>query len=152
MTHQSDRPRPIRKLRPEQRHLIRPVGCDSEPPEGLLRGIEQFNRGEYWECHETLEDLWKDEPGDIRYLYQGILLVAVGLLHLQRGNRHGAVAKLTSGIELLAPFVPRCMGMDTGGLVVAAGELLSVVQARSTMPGSEVEPIVTSPLYLKLGG
>ena len=33
-------------------------GWDEPPPPALLHGIEQFNAGEYWECHETLEGLW----------------------------------------------------------------------------------------------
>lgn len=112
----SNRSRPIPKLRPEERHRIRPSGCDGEPSPELLLGIRQFNEGEYWECHETLEEIWAREPGDIRYLYQGILLVGVGLLHLRRGNHHGAVAKLTSGLELLAVFEPLCLGIDVGSL------------------------------------
>ncbi len=96
----------------EDRHTIRRDGCGRPPPEGLLRGIEQFNLGEYWECHETLEDIWKEEPEDVRYLYQGILLVAVGLLHLQCHNHHGAFAKLESGLDLLARFEPSCMGVE----------------------------------------
>jgi predicted metal-dependent hydrolase len=34
-----------------------------------LRGIEQFNRREYFECHETLELIWNAEPCPIRTLY-----------------------------------------------------------------------------------
>ncbi len=116
MTDASSHPRAIRKVPREDRHSIRRDGCDRTPPDGLLRGIEQFNLGEYWECHETLEDIWKEEPDDVRYLYQGILLVAVGLLHLERRNHHGAVAKLESGLDLLARFEPSCMGVDIARL------------------------------------
>ena len=35
--------------------------CRSAEPLPELRGaIEQFNRGEFWECHETLEDVWRE--------------------------------------------------------------------------------------------
>ncbi|MDP9381832.1 MAG: DUF309 domain-containing protein [Chloroflexota bacterium] len=112
----SDRSRPIPKLRPEERHTIRPIGCDREPPPELLLGIHQFNAGEYWECHETLEEIWAREPGGVRYLYQGILLVGVGMLHLQRGNHHGALTKLASGLELLTAFEPSCLGIDVSRL------------------------------------
>ena len=30
----------------------------------LLEGIGQFNRGEYYECHETLEEIWMHEQGE----------------------------------------------------------------------------------------
>ena len=112
----ADRARPISKLRGEQRGGIRRDACAEPPPAELLLAIRQFNAGEYWEVHETLEEIWIREPRDIRYLYQGILLVAVGLLHLERRNRHGAVTKLTSGLALLTPFAPSCMTVDVAGL------------------------------------
>lgn len=124
-----DRPRARTRVRPEDRHRIRTDGCDRELPVGLLRGIGQFNAGEYWECHETLEEIWIEEPSDIRYLYQGILLVGVGLLHLRRRNHHGAVVKLASGLELLRPFEPRCMRVEVSKLRGDASKILDRLKA-----------------------
>src|SRR5262249_20822635 len=50
---------------------------DSAPPAELVRAVEQFNRGEFFECHETLEALWMAEAEPLRRLYQGILQVGV---------------------------------------------------------------------------
>lgn len=97
--------------------------CKEAPPPELLTAIAQFNAGDYWHCHETLEALWRGEPDPIRSLYQGILLVGVGYYHLQRGNRRGALAKLQQGLECLEPFRPTCIGVDVEGLVRAAGGL-----------------------------
>ncbi len=58
-------------------------GCDEPPPPLLLKGLEQFNAGEYWECHETLETLWRDEPRPVRDLYQGVLQIGVAFHHLR---------------------------------------------------------------------
>jgi hypothetical protein len=96
------------------------VRCGDPPPPELLRGIEQFNRREFFECHETLEEIWIEEDDPIRYLYQGILKIGVGFHHALRGNQHGAVIVMRGGIELLAPFRPRCMGVDVESLVQAA--------------------------------
>ena len=133
MTADHPRHRPIPKLPRAERHRIRPDGCNGPLPEGVLRGIEQVNRGEYWECHETLEDAWRAEPGDVRYLYQGILLVAVGLLHGERGNRHGALAKLESGIELLTPFDLACRGVDVAGLRADASLILAALRSANRL-------------------
>jgi uncharacterized protein len=86
--------------------------CSELPPELLLEGIEQFNRGEFFEQHETLEELWMGEPDDVRYLYQGILQVGVGFHHLDRGNYRGAVSKLRTGAERLRWFAPVCQGVE----------------------------------------
>lgn len=98
--------------------------CSAPAPELLLRGIEQFNRGEFFEQHETLEDLWRSEPDDVRYLYQGILQVGVGFYHLGRGNFHGAVSKLETGLEKLRWFEPQCRLVDVASLVADASECL----------------------------
>src|SRR4051812_18903953 len=85
------------------------------PPAALRAGIEQFNRGEYFECHETLKALWLAEPTPLRRLYQGILQVGVALHHLRAGNYRGASGLLARGIGYLEPFAPRCLGVDVAG-------------------------------------
>ena len=94
--------------------------CHEPPPAQLLEGIAQFNRGEYFEQHETLELLWRAESRDVRRLYQGILQIGVACLHLQRLNHHGAVYMLTRGSGYLAPFAPACQRVDVDGLLRAA--------------------------------
>jgi len=46
-------------------------GCREKPTLKLIEGIEQFNRGEYYECHETLEEIWRETQGEIRDLLPG---------------------------------------------------------------------------------
>lgn len=94
--------------------------CGDSPPPLLLKGIHEFNAREFFDCHETLEELWRAEEGLIRYLYQGILHVGVGYYHWQRGNHHGALTKLGTGIQLLEFYLPRCQGVELGPLVQTA--------------------------------
>ena len=102
--------------------------CDEAPPARLIQGIEQFNRGEYFEQHETLELLWRDEPRDVRRLYQGILQIGVAFHHLRRLNHHGTVYMLTRGSGYLKPFAPRCQGVDVESLLAAAATALQAVE------------------------
>src|SRR6188474_3861979 len=102
--------------------------CDEPPPAQLLEGIDQFNRGEYFEQHETLERLWRAEAGDIRYLYQGILQIGVAFHHLRKLNHHGTVYMLTRGSGYLAPFAPHCQGVDVRRLLSDAAIALSEVE------------------------
>jgi predicted metal-dependent hydrolase len=97
--------------------------CGELPSAGLLHGIEQFNRREYFACHETLEAIWNAEPGAIRVLYKGILQVGVGCYHLLRENHRGALIKLQSGADYLEPFAPRCLGVEVGRLIADARRL-----------------------------
>jgi uncharacterized protein len=86
-------------------------------PDLVRRGIEEFNRGEFFECHEYLEDAWMEEPGRVRFLYQGILQVGVGFYHQQNGNWRGATGVLRGGIERLREFEPETLGLDVAKLV-----------------------------------
>ena len=101
--------------------MTEPVrACADPPPAELVHGLEQFNRGEFFACHETLEALWMTEAEPIRRLYQGILQVGVAFHHLRRANYRGAMNLLTSGSGYLAPFAPRCLGVDVAALLVDA--------------------------------
>lgn len=102
--------------------------CHEPPPRQLLEGVEQFNRGEYFEQHETLELLWRAETRSVRRLYQGILQIGVAFYHLQRRNYHGVVHMLTRGTAYLQPFTPACQGIDVASLIELAVSTLRVVE------------------------
>ena len=102
--------------------------CDEPPPPNLIEGIAQFNRGEYFEQHETLELLWRAERRDVRRLYQGILQIGVAFHHLRRCNHHGTVYMLTRGPGYLAPFAPCCQGVNVERLLEDAAAALVEVE------------------------
>ena len=88
-----------------------------EVPELVLKGIEEFNKGEFYECHEYLEEAWIQEPRRVRFLYQGILQVGVGFYHQQNGNWRGATGLLRNGTIRLKEFEPVTLGIDVAQLV-----------------------------------
>ena len=95
----------------------------------MIHAFEQFNRGEYWHQHETLETVWRAEKDEsIRNFYKGILQVGVGFHHLTRRNYRGAVKVLTRGIAYLEPYAPHCMDVDVARLIAEASRVLE--QAR----------------------
>lgn len=106
-------------LEPEAARLAS-AGCDEAPPPALCHGIEQFNAGEYWACHETLEALWVAERRPIRALYQGILQVGVAFYHLQRRNYAGAVKLFRRGLPRLRGLPAVCQGVSVAELAAAA--------------------------------
>jgi predicted metal-dependent hydrolase len=84
------------------------AGLDTQ----VIEGLELYNAGEYFECHEVLENAWRAEKGPIRELYRGILQVAVGYYHIQRGNYVGALKMFKRCRRWLAPFPDGCQGIN----------------------------------------
>lgn len=103
--------------------------CSEQPSPDLLEGIRLFNDGEFFECHEVLEDIWRAERDPIRYLYQGILQIGVGFHHLRNGNYRGATSLLSSGIAKVHRFQPTCLTIDTERLAVESQRCLDDVEA-----------------------
>ena len=86
-------------------------------PDLVLKGIEEFNKGEFYECHEYLEEAWMQEPRRVRFLYQGILQVGVGFYHQRNGNWRGATGLIRNGMVRLKEFEPVTLGIDVARLV-----------------------------------
>lgn len=82
----------------------------------LERGIELFNRGEYFQCHEELEFGWTRERGPRRLFLQSLIHMAVGFYHHQRGNPVGATRQLHKGLRKLSGYLPVCESVDTARL------------------------------------
>ena len=94
--------------------------CNESPPGQLLQGIREFNRGDWLESHETVEELWIGEEVEVRALYQGIIQIAVALHHWRNGNFGGAVSLLKGGVGYLRRVADRCQWIDVAGLVLDA--------------------------------
>lgn len=67
----------------------------------LRRGAAELEQGLYFECHETLEDLWSGLRGPLRSPVQGLIQLAVAQHHLARGNLAGARSLLERALPRL---------------------------------------------------
>ncbi len=69
-----------------------------------LKGIEHFNKREYYDAHETWEDLWHEEHGEANHFVQGLIQFATALHHFEAHNLKGAKLLYDAGVELLKPY------------------------------------------------
>ena len=90
--------------------------------------IAQFNSGDYYACHDTLEAIWNDAWQSDRAFYQGILQIAVGLYHLQNQNWHGATILLGEGTSRLPAYLPEYQSIDVENLLEDSLQILRTVQ------------------------
>lgn len=96
-----------------------------EQHELFHRGVALFNGVRYWHAHEAWETLWRAAPDEERDFYQGLIMVAAGLLHLQRRNVRGARNKLSEGVARLRPSMPTHRGIFVDEVVVRAERILA---------------------------
>lgn len=76
------------------------------------KGVREFNEGYYFECHDTLEDLWSGLRGAGRDFFQGLIQVAVGYYHLGNANRAGAASMFERALARFEKYPGRYFGFD----------------------------------------
>lgn len=94
-------------------------------PEAYRRYLEQFHQTrDFFECHELLEEHWKEHPDDsLGDVWIGLIQLAVGLYHHRRGNVRGALKMLRSAHLRLS-------GGDLAVLGIDGDKLLALVEER----------------------
>jgi predicted metal-dependent hydrolase len=102
-----------RPPRPEEQPRAR---CGDLPSAELLLAVEQFNQREYFECHETLEEVWHGTRGPARDFFQGLIQISVGFYHLRNGNLRGGESQLNKGLARLSGYGERYFGLELADL------------------------------------
>ena len=97
------------------------------PPEFWL-GVDQFNQGEFYACHDTLEAIWLEAAEPEKRFYQGILQIAVALYHFENHNWRGTVTLLGEGLQRLQTYRPDYEGIAVEPLAIATRALLIGLQ------------------------
>ncbi|KAJ7531134.1 hypothetical protein O6H91_14G033300 [Diphasiastrum complanatum] len=67
-------------------------------------GVELFNAGEYYRCHDVFESLWNNAVEPQRCIIHGLLQCSVALYHLLNQNHRGAMVELGEGLCKLQRF------------------------------------------------
>ncbi len=100
----------------------------------LHEGIELFNSGQFFECHEVLEEVWNELQGDERRWMQGIIQVAVALHHHGTGNRAGAKSLLARAAAKLADAPADMLGISVPPLRSSVDAWRSALEKQEPAP------------------
>ncbi len=100
----------------------------------LAKAVQEFNSWRFYDCHETLEDVWREVGGkssraELADFYQGVIKVAAGFHHVLRDNHKGAVQLLADSLRLLAPYRPGTLGVDVESLMEEVRRCLGQIEA-----------------------
>jgi uncharacterized protein len=102
--------------------------------ESLERGIRLFNRGDFFEAHEVLEDVWRAAPPEQKRFLQGVVQLAVAFHHYSTGNRIGMKSVMERGVGNICRHRGDCCGIDLASL------LRDLEQWRKVMPEATAVP------------
>lgn len=86
--------------------------CSEKLSPLAVKGLEEFNRREYFEAHETLEAAWNQDDSVGRELYRAILQVAVAYLQIERENYQGAMKMFLRLRQWIDPLPDTCRGVN----------------------------------------
>ncbi|MHA3018872.1 DUF309 domain-containing protein [Mycobacterium sp. BMJ-28] len=114
------------------------------PPEKTLGYAQDLlDRGLAFHAHEVLEAAWKDGPVRERGLWQALAQLAVGITHVQRGNRAGAIKVLRRAGAGLAGEATAAHDVDTAGLSAYAQALIKDLDAAVDIAPRDLRPRLT---------
>ncbi len=114
---------------------------------------------DFFECHEVLEDHWKNTGMEKGSVWVGLIQIAVSFYHYRRGNKRGAIKMLEKALDivnkkraelhslginheqLLSMLIRSCQDMQSGApyrpinLPIQDSELLTVCKERVRLIG-----------------
>ncbi|HEV3112169.1 MAG TPA: DUF309 domain-containing protein [Candidatus Binataceae bacterium] len=100
--------------------------------QSFLTGVELFNRGDFFEAHEAMEEAMDEADDDGNWeFFLGLLRAAVANHKLGQGEFSSAVIHLQAALRFLAPYPDRHQGIKLRELRYALSvQLARVTEAR----------------------
>ena len=92
----------------------------------FLEGIEHFNRHEFWDAHESWEQIWLEADESAQFL-QGLIQIAAAYHHIQRGTIRGAGRLFEAAMKRLVPYPEGYCGLLRGDMLLEAREAEAAV-------------------------
>jgi len=98
-------------------------------PAAYVRFLVEFHATrDYFECHELLEEHWKEQQADpLADIWVGLIQVAVGSYHHRRGNLSGALKMFRQSHKRLSSGDLAPVGLQQEQLIGAIEERINTV-------------------------
>ena len=104
------------------KHVIEEI---VEKEQAISEGISYFNNERFWECHEILEGVWKNCNGDEKFLVQGLILVAAGLVHYQKDEDSICISIFNRALEKLESSNGKYHNIDIDKIKKIVNEMIN---------------------------
>lgn len=85
--------------------------------EDFFRALDLYNRGDYLDCQERLEEVYRASDEADQPLVRALLMLACGMhLHFNRGGGRGALNLFRQCLVTIDELRPECQGVEVGEL------------------------------------
>jgi uncharacterized protein len=112
-----------------------------------------FNEGDYYTCHDLLEEMWMIDKQN--YFLKGLLQMSVAIYHYEYGNMKGARSMMEAAHRYLVDYRPKYWGLNLEYVIPFIEKSLSIIpQHMDKVPYEEVSSLPRLPqviLYLEDG-
>jgi uncharacterized protein len=100
----------------------------------LAEGIRLFNRAEFFEAHEVLEDVWRAAPTAEKKFLQGLIQAAVAFHHHSTGNVTGTRSLLKRAQRNLSTYPDEFKGIHLEALLESLGRWQEALENGQPVP------------------
>jgi predicted metal-dependent hydrolase len=123
--------------------------CQQPLSDLAIQGLEEFNRGEYFEAHESLELAWVEDKSPGRDVYRAALQIAVAYYQVTRGNYRGARKMFLRLRQWLDPLPEVCRGINISQIRAEVDEVHQTVIALGSEKINEFDLNLLHPIEYK---
>jgi uncharacterized protein len=119
-------------------------------PDEYYEFFIKFNEGDYYTCHDLLEDMWMTDKGNL--FLKGLLQMSVAIYHYSYGNVKGARLMMQAAHDYLQTYRPVYWGLNLEKVYPFIDECLSTFPVKiDRVPYEDVPTLPVLPvLYLYL--
>ncbi len=111
----------------------------------MLEGLRLLRRREWYAAHDAIEQAWTEAEGDERAFLQGLIHVAVSLVHLEHGNARGARSQWHKASAKLDRLRAHPYDLDVPGWLAAVATFFAAIDL-DERAARQTDGLATTPL------
>lgn len=111
----------------------------------------KYNEGDYYTCHDLLEEMWLEERSNL--FLKGLLQMVVAQYHYSYGNVKGARLMMEVAEQYLGPYCPVHWNLDVEEVVTFVKECRKIIPEEiENVPYERIHELPSLPefyIYMK---
>jgi hypothetical protein len=99
-----------------------------DSPDLFDLGLHYFKTQKYFEAHDAWEELWSDRGLQDRAFIQGLIQLAVAIVHLENNNLNGARSMTKKALAKIDKYLGFVRGINVDNLKVQLNKFQNSIE------------------------